>query len=491
MTSCINVFAKRKFRRTKKLFDREIRELIKERKYTKTKLSFKQLSPQSRRNLNRKIGKLDDKINANVAKFRINMVKQKVGKNGVMDRQNFWKLKRVLAPKSLEIPHAKEGAHGNLITDPVNINDEYRDEFQHRLRKREICDHLSWYESFQNNLFMLLIFASKAKVTPDFTVDKVRTAAHELKTGKCMDPLGLIREVFKHSGEGFLQSLVNMANDIKKSKVIPLEWNNMWIKVLKKNKGCSKKLNNYRGIFIVPIISAIFGKLLKNRITPTLEQNMFKFQNGSKGVVDNLFLLRGLLEHAKYLGKEVWVIFYDIEKCFDSLWLQDCINSLWENGIIDVILLLVYFLNTKANIVVKSPFGETKLFICSSIVKQGTVLGPVLSNCSLDRILVESHGYFLGSVEIKPIEFVDDIADPNEGQLSAQMTNKITEHIQHERRLMFSEEKCELLKVNSKEGDETIQANGKSVKTVRVVRYLGDHFNFKGNYKDLCKGRVK
>ena len=56
---------------------------------------------------------------------------------------------------------------------------------------------------------------------------------------------------------------------------------------------------------------------------------------------------------------------------------------------------------------------------------------------------------------------------------------------------MFSEEKCELLKVNSKAGDATIQVNRKSVKNVRVVRYLGDHFNFKGNNKDLSKERVK
>ena len=131
------------------------------------------------------------------------MVKQKVGKNGVMDRQNFWKLKHVLAPKSLETSYAIEGAHGNLITDPVNINDEYRNEFRHRLRKREICDHLSWSESFQNNLRMLRIYASKTKVSPDFTMDEVKTAVHELKTWKCMDPLGLIREVFKHSGERF------------------------------------------------------------------------------------------------------------------------------------------------------------------------------------------------------------------------------------------------------------------------------------------------
>ena len=59
------------------------------------------------------------------------------------------------------------------------------------------------------------------------------------------------------------------------------------------------------------------------------------------------------------------------------------------------------------------------------------------------------------------------------------------------KRLTFSEGKCELLKVNSKVGDATIQVNGKSVKTVRVVRYLGDHFNCEGNNKDLCEERVK
>ena len=59
------------------------------------------------------------------------------------------------------------------------------------------------------------------------------------------------------------------------------------------------------------------------------------------------------------------------------------------------------------------------------------------------------------------------------------------------KRLIFSEEKCELLKVNSNVGDATIQVNEKCVKTVTVFRYLGDHFDFKGNNKDLCKERVK
>ena len=58
---------------------------------------------------------------------------------------------------------------------------------------------------------------------------------------------------------------------------------------------------------------------------------MSKFQNGGakrKSVTNNLFILRGAIDHSRYLGTEVYITFYDTEKCFDSLWLQDCINAL-------------------------------------------------------------------------------------------------------------------------------------------------------------------
>ena len=86
------------------------------------------------------------------------------------------------------------------------------------------------------------------------------------------------------------------------------------------------EIKNYRGIFIVPILSIIFEKLLKNRITHTLTQHMSHFQNGGskgKGVIDNLFLLRTLIDHSKYMDKQLCITFYDIEKCVDSLWLED------------------------------------------------------------------------------------------------------------------------------------------------------------------------
>ena len=253
-----------------------------------------------------------------------------------------------------------------------------------------------------------------------------------------------------------------------------------------------KKLKNYRGIFLVPILSIIFEKLLKNRINKLLQQNISKFQNGGmkgKGVVDSLFILRAMVNHAKYLNKELLITFYDIEKYFDSLWLEDCINSFWNLGVKNDTLFLIYLMNTKAGVTIKTPMGDTYPLILSNLVKQGTVLGPVLNNCSLDRFSKESFGYNFGSVGIKQLEFVDDIANPSSSsRQTAVLSNKLLEDIQHEKRVSFSAEKCELLKINSI-GNGGLLLNGEDIKSVREVRYLGDVFSDKGDNSELYKDR--
>ena len=57
-------------------------------------------------------------------------------------------------------------------------------------------------------------------------------------------------------------------------------------------------------------------------------------------------------------------------------------------------------MNTKASVTIKTPMGDTYPLILSNLVKQGTVLGPVLNNCSLDRFSKESFGYNFGSVGV-------------------------------------------------------------------------------------------
>ena len=95
----------------------------------------------------------------------------------------------------------------------------------------------------------------------------------------------------------------------------------------------------------------------------------------------------------------------------------------------------------RSNITVKTPFGDTYSFRAEEIVKQGTVLGPILNNCSLDDIRKEGKGYHYGTVEFKPLEFVDDIADLNRNKHDAQISNKVIIGIQELKKLKFSSDK--------------------------------------------------
>ena len=111
-------------------------------------------------------------------------------------------------------------------------------------------------------------------ISPSFSLDEVKQAVGELKLGGSADPTGMVREIFKKCGDGLLYSLVEMVKTIKASKNLLSDWNKVWIRTLTKKKGTFRKLDNYRGIFLAPILSIIFEKLLKNRISDTLQQNI-------------------------------------------------------------------------------------------------------------------------------------------------------------------------------------------------------------------------
>ena len=259
------------------IYNKQIINLIKERKIFKKRLTREADNSPTHRNPTYNILKLDKRIDNKIADFNYLLVKQKVGNDGTISKQNFWTMKRIIALTSIEIPHSVLDKSGNHITDPNNIMTAYRNEFHHRLRKRDIKDELKQYEAIQNNICKIRLILCQDNSSPDFTLTEVRQA--ELRSGKCVDPMGYIREVFINSGDGLLLYLLDMINVIKKSKIIPLEWSEMWIKTLKKKKGSYKTLNNYRGIFIMPIISVIFEKLIKNRIMDTPQGTMSEWWN--------------------------------------------------------------------------------------------------------------------------------------------------------------------------------------------------------------------
>ena len=134
-------------------------------------------------------------------------------------------------------------------------------------------------------------------------------------------------------------------------------------------------------------------------------------------------------------------------------------------------------MNRKVHVTVNTPVGDSDPFITTDLVKQATCLGPILNNCSLSDICTAGTYFNYGSVQIKSLEFVDDIADLNSGNADAVLSNDIICNIQRRKRLKFSTEKCKLLKVNSKDNGDTISISGEKVEFKTRFRYLGDIFN--------------
>ena len=117
----------------------EVRQLIKERKQLKRQITNSFLKHKK---LMKKIKKYDKLVDHKISEFNINFIKRSIGITGTIDKQSFWKLKKILAPRNKEIPHSILDRHTNLLTDSITIKNVYRTEFQYKFRKREIRSDL-------------------------------------------------------------------------------------------------------------------------------------------------------------------------------------------------------------------------------------------------------------------------------------------------------------------------------------------------------------
>ena len=91
----------------------------------------------------------------------------------------------------------------------------------------------------------------------------------------------------------------------------------------KKNKGEKSDCSNYRGILLFPIAGKILGRVLLNRLIPTITQeNTPESQCGfrsNSGTVDMVIVLRQILEKCREQNMGLYAAFVDLTKVFDTV----------------------------------------------------------------------------------------------------------------------------------------------------------------------------
>ena len=62
---------------------------------------------------------------------------------------------------------------------------------------------------------------------------------------------------------------------------------------------------------------------------------------------------------------------HDLSKCFDALWLEECCNNLYEAGVVDDKLALIYEGNRVNQVAIRTPAGLSERAVIEQIVTQG------------------------------------------------------------------------------------------------------------------------
>ena len=407
----------------------------------------------------------------------------------------YWKIKKSISRKKNEkvsciVTEGKAEVFGE-----TQMRNEYQNEFQQRLRNRAPDPNWEGYARNINKLLELMLEQCDGEESLNFTVKELIKAISKLKNGKVPGDDELPAELFKCAGKGMLESLLFVFNEIKRTKEIPNQWNSVQITTIYKNKGSKKELVNYRGIFLTIVVAKIFENILKERMKDEL-MTVNLHQAGSRpnrSAADNLFLLRGCIDHQKYKGKPIYITAYDFQQAFDSLWLQDCIIAVSRLGVKNDLLKLLYNLNKEATITVKTPYGMTESFTVEDIVEQGTVLGPVLCSVSTGEYCGINKGVSVGTAQISSLLFVDDVIDMSTNCPDAEECHENAVVFSKKKKLPFAQTKCKSMVVNKRKNDQTpnLYIENHKVKDVGTIVYLGDVFNIKGNNTDLIEDRVR
>ena len=242
---------------------------------------------------------------------------RKLTVNDSFSPDSFWKLckqsrKQNMMSTSIETEDGTE-LYGNEL-----IQNAYRDEFKHRLRKREIIPELKNFEMRSEQICKLKLMESKLVREPDYTTKELISVMSKLKYGKSSGRDKIPPDVYKSSGTQLTQQILQVINKMKNEVNIASQWNNVQVSTLYKNKGKKKQLVNQRGIFLKQVLSKIFGKINMNRIKGIMD-NIDMFQAGGRtdrSPADQTYLLRSAINHSKYMNRCMYLTLYNFSRWF-------------------------------------------------------------------------------------------------------------------------------------------------------------------------------
>ena len=202
-------------------------------------------------------------------------------------------------------------------------------------------------------------------------------------------------------------------------------------------------------------------------------------------------MLNAILNSQKKENEEALdVQVYDIEKCFDALWLHEVINSLYEAGLQNDKLPLLFLENRNAQVAIKTNGRTSKRTNIKNIIMQGSVWGSLCCVVLMDKLgkLAYSNTdllyYYKGLVGTPPLQMVDDIMGIQKcSSKSLQLNSAINTFIDLEK-LKLSKKKCHNIHIGKQNMEcPALVVHESKMENSSQETYLGDIVHQSGSIK--------
>ena len=514
MPKAVSQICFNKIRVTKKEKKTEISTKLEE--WTKLKIFMKkETCEKSLKKAQKRFEILDDFIQKTCSEKNVKMVKDHVSNftiNGQFSQTGLWKLRKKLHPQQLDPPMAKQDKKGNVITAPALLRNLYLETYVERLSHREMKPEFNDIFEMKTTLWRWQCDSMKTKKSEKWQTEDIDKVLKNLKNNKSRDPQGYINEIFKPNvcGKNLSDSLLLLANEIKAELKFPEFMQLANVTTIFKSKGSRMCLDSDRGIFVTSVLKRVIDGLIYNDKYNDIDAGMSDSNIGGRkkmSIKNHLFIIYGIMNSVVRGGDDpIDLQIYDLIKCFDALWLEDCMIDMVDSippSSQDDKIAMVYEANKSNLVAINTAVGQTDRVEIPRIVMQGGTWGPIQCSNSIDKIGKKcsdrgQHMYkYKRLVQVLPLGMVDDLLGISTcGHNSVELNTFITTQVEL-KKLKFhipdinGKSKCHQIHIGkSSEFCPSLKIHGYEMEKVSQDTYLGDIITSDATNKVNIKDRV-
>ena len=188
---------------------------------------------------------------------------------------------------------------------------------------------------------------------------------------------------------------------------------------------------------------------------------------------------------------------YDVRKCFDELDLDKCVNDLYEAGIDNDKLNMIYEGNSNSNMAINVPsIGLTERTQIKKKVTQGGPLGPTICAIHIDKIGKEMINrnefcYKFKNIDIPALSMIDDLLCIAECGCNSVEANSFINAQFELKNLHLNKDKCHQIHIGRPNKTcPKLKAHGDEIMKVCKDKYLGDVISQNGNNDDNIRSKI-